>query len=133
MKNNKIKVFYTWEELISDVDKIEKEVRFLKFDFKNIYGVPRGGLIPAVILSHRLDLPMIYSAAKISDDTLIVDDISDTGETLKKIVKKNSIVATLWTTPLAKIEPNIYCKVKKPEEWIVFPFETLQSSKLDNK
>ena len=130
---NKKTIMYSWEQFFKDMDLLEKEIKFLNFNIKNIYGVPRGGLIPAVILSHRLNLPMIYSASKISDQTLIVDDISDTGKTLLKIKKNNNIIVTLWTTPHTKVEPYFYCSVLKKNEWVVFPFETLQSSKRDNK
>jgi hypoxanthine phosphoribosyltransferase len=130
MKNKKL-VHYGLVQMMEDIGKLEKELKFLNFNFKNIYGVPRGGLIIAVVLSHRLKLPLILSANKISDETLIVDDISDTGKTLKKIAKKNSIVATLWTTPHTKFKPNYYVNVLKKDEWVVFPFETIKSSKRD--
>ena len=46
----------------------------------------QGGLIPAVMLSHRLKIPLVKG--DIGPDTLIVDDICDSGETLDKFVKK---------------------------------------------
>ena len=75
------KQYLTWEEVDSLTDNIASQIRL---EFKNvdsIYGIPRGGLIPAVILSHKLGLP--YSD-KLTLTSLIVDDISDTGETLKE-------------------------------------------------
>ena len=124
MKNKKI-ILYTWSQLLEDIDNLERQLKFTASNYKNIYGVPRGGLIPAIMLSHRLNLPM---TTRISDATLIVDDISDTGKTLKKIASKKNIVVTLWITPHTKFEPFIYCRVLKKDEWVVFPFETLTSS-----
>ena len=71
------------------------------------------------------------SAKRISNETLIVDDISDTGKTLKKLAKKNSITATLWVTPHTKYKPTYFTRVLKKNEWVVFPFETPKSSKYD--
>lgn len=130
MKN---KIYYSWDQLEKDVNQITKELKFISYTFKNIYGVPRGGLILAVMLSHRLKIPLILTRARISKETLIVDDISDSGKTLKKVIKKGSVVATLWTTPHTKVVPYVYCNVLKKDEWVVFPFETLSSSKLDRK
>jgi len=130
MKN---KLFYSWEQLERDVDFLVKQLKFASYTHKNIYGVPRGGLVLAVILSHQLKLPLILTASKISNQTLIIDDISDTGKTLKKIMKKGSTVVTLWTTPHTKVVPDFYANVLKKDEWVVFPFETLETSKRDNK
>lgn len=132
MKGKKT-VLYSWDEFLKDIDTLEKEAKLLDFNFKNIYGVPRGGLIIAVILSHRLNLSVILQPTKISESTLIVDDISDTGKTLKKIASKKNIVMTLFVTPHTKFEPHFACKVLKADQWVVFPFETLKSSRKDNK
>jgi hypoxanthine phosphoribosyltransferase len=133
MKKNKQILLYRWDEFFAHIDEIEKQIRLIRSNFKNIYGVPRGGLIPATILSHRLNLPMIFSTTMISDSTLIVDDICDTGKTLKKIMRKNSTIIVLWLTSRSKIQPFYFNKVKGEDEpWIVFPWETLGSSKYDN-
>lgn len=122
-------IFYDWDELQFDIGELEKKLRLLNFTFKNIYGIPRGGLVIAVMLSHRLGIPLVMAKSKISDDTLIVDDISDTGKTLKKFIKRNNTVATLWVSPRTKTMPTVFCKVVPDNKWIVFPFETLASTK----
>ena len=71
------------------VDACEHIAKTIEKDYKdkidNIFGIPRGGLIPAVYLSHALDLPMV---AEVKDArTLVVDDIADEGKTLKKFNK----------------------------------------------
>lgn len=126
------KVFYSWDELTSDVDLLAEKLKPLKFNFKNIYGIPRGGTIIAIMLSHRLNLPVVFLRGKVSNDTLIVDDVSHTGSSLKKIVNKNHTVVTLWASEKTKVVPSYFCNVLLDNEWIVFPFETLLSSKRDN-
>ncbi len=113
------------------MDEITDVVKPLKFNFTNIYGVPRGGLFMALLLSYRLKLPIILQQSKISDRTLIVDDISDTGKTLTKVMKKNSMIITLWSSTKTKVHPYHVCRTMI-NDWVVFPWETLTSSKRDN-
>ena len=122
-QHTKNKYFYTWNTFIEDTDFLANNLASLKFNFKNIYGIPRGGLILATILSHKLELPLILSSSKISAETLVVDDISDSGKTLEKIIKnKHVIVATLWTTENTKVTPYVWCRIKTTK-WIIFPWE----------
>lgn len=127
------KYFYAWAQMYWDCKDLARKLKPIKFNFTNIYGVPRGGLIVAVILSHLLDLPVILDKKQITKNTLLVDDISDSGETLKKILKlkKPKAILTLWANPVSKVFPDYYMKLKSEDSWIVFPWETLSSSKYD--
>jgi len=53
-------------------------------------------------------------------DTLIVDDIADTGETLKNYEK--FFIATLYYHKQSIVKPNIWIYEKK-DQWIQFPWE----------
>lgn len=89
--------------------------------FDNIYGVPRGGLVIAVYLSHLLDLPVVDSIR--DGRTLIVDDIADTGKTLVELDKfKYSKIATLYYHEQSMIYPDIWVYLKT-DKWIQFPWE----------
>ena len=131
MRNKKY--YYSWIQLHEDVNELAKILKPVKFNYTNIYGIPRGGLIVAVILSHLLDLPVILDKKLITKNTLVVDDINDSGETLKKILKlkKPKSVLTVWLNPLSKSHSDYFIKIKN-DEWVVFPWETLKSSKYDN-
>ena len=98
---------------------------------KSIYGVPRGGLVVAVMLSHRLNLPLTN---KINSKVLIVDDISDRGDTLTKLEEKEKVnfVATLITRTRSKFWPDFTAKLTSDKDFYVFPWETIQSAKRDN-
>ena len=89
-------------------------------DIKSIYGIPRGGLVVAVRLSHMLDLPMILNPLEIQPHTLVVDDIADSGKTLKKF--KGRVIATLYYNEKSAVIPN-YWIFKKKHRWIDFPWE----------
>ena len=47
----------------------------------SVTGIARGGLIPAVMVSHKLDLPYVDA---VGPNTLVIDDIADSGVTLEK-------------------------------------------------
>lgn len=60
--------------------------------FDAIIGIPRGGLIPAVFLSHALKVPMVTNLDTVhsGQKILIVDEICDTGKTLMKVAEYNN-------------------------------------------
>ena len=69
--------YFTWSEFDKSVDYISDQCQ--SWELSGIYGVPRGGLILAVALSHKLDIKLIEKPSK---NSLIVDDIFETGLTL---------------------------------------------------
>lgn len=99
---------------------------------KNIYGIPRGGLILATILSHRLNLPIIFDKTKIKQHTLIVDDLADTGRTFRNLTRNKIRI----TAALIKKEDSIFtptfCELEHIKTWVQFPWETDSSSRYDN-
>ena len=111
--------FIDWEVVGLMIESLAKQIKKRKLKFDGIYGVPRGGLPIAVALSHRLNLPLLMYP---TDKTLVVDDISDTGRTLKS--HKNKKIATLFSTKWTKTKPDWFesYKVNK-KDWIVFPWE----------
>jgi hypoxanthine phosphoribosyltransferase len=91
-------------------------------NIENIYGVPRGGLVVAVYISHLLDdLPIVLRATDTDrGKTLIVDDIADTGKTLRKFTGYK--IATIYYHKQSIIKPDIWI-YQKVRQWIVFPWE----------
>ena len=82
-----------------------------------------------------MNKPLLLNRDFITQTTLVVDDISDTGKTLRRIALDSKIkfpTATLWVDKKTKFEPTFFCRAKKQNEWIIFPFETLKTSKRDN-
>ena len=112
-------------------EDVVKIANFLKSKhIRKIYGVPRGGLIPAVMLSHLLDIPLILNKEEIDGETVIIDDIVDTGKTISKL-PQNGLLTSLFYKPHSKVIPDFYARKARNDEWIVFPFETEESSKYD--
>jgi len=126
------KLYMNWQMFDRAITKIAADVA-LKFpNTKVIYGIPRNGLILAVAISHRLNIPIIQEL-RVRDgyelsEVLVVDDVSDTGKTLGKYV--GIPTATLYFKPkTSKKKPDIY--VYETDRLIVFPWETEESAKAD--
>lgn len=123
-----MKEYVTWEQVEEFIDSVKKE---LGTTFSGVYGLPRGGLVLAVMISHRFGIPMLMSPAP---NCLIVDDICDSGESLLHYVRNSSgtsdnyytdgyEIATMYYKENAlDITPNYY-KYLKEDKWIVFPWE----------
>lgn len=115
------KIFVTWKHVTAILHEIRTFVDGEKFD--GIYGIPRGGLIPAVMLSHLTGLPMLLHPTK---ESLIIDDIYDTGKTIDSI-PHGTKVCLFWNNDIHE-EPNIYGYVASNGKWVVFPWETNEST-----
>lgn len=114
------KEYLTWEEFDQMAIQIANDLRKKNIQFSNIYGIPRGGLILAVRLSHLLSKDLILNEKDNSKLSLIVDDISDSGRTLEHF--KNNKKVTLYYKEGSIVIPDIWIK-KKTVDWIVFPWE----------
>ncbi len=126
----------TWNELEILTRSLAEQVKsFIKgYEQVFIYGEPRGGLIPAVLLSHELQLPLITDLKKLSvrEKTLLlyIDDLIETGETAHRAVTDIQFrYPHVKTTPLflfhkQPLEPkHIYAEKANLNEWILFPWE----------
>ena len=129
------KIYLTWEQVDSLVEELATQVEKEFSNTTHIYGIPRGGLIPAVMLSHRLGIPLITKLGHETLTTLIVDDISDSGETLK--FWEGLTTAVLLHKPHTSCAvPTIYGSIHSSDAWIIYPWErkdaeTIQGYKLD--
>ena len=118
------RVEYSWEDVGSYVQEVCE--KYKNIGLCGVYGVPRGGIILAVLISHGLDVPMLFSPAA---GCLIVDDICDTGETLVHYYKNSSAmekpkyhITTMIYKENSLVKPEYYWD-KKYDSWVVFPWE----------
>lgn len=129
----KEKIFLSWEDIEKMIEKLYYKIQLSHPQISSITGLPRGGLIPAVMLSHKLNIPFInaeelnlYNKPKFSlkdKSILVIDDICDSGKTLQYIIPKY-LTATLYHKPnVSTVTPDIYCSEVKENEWIVYPWE----------
>ena len=125
------KTFISWSEYELYIDRIADWVKYkCDEDIGAIYGLPRGGLPIAVSLSHRLDLPILmnYYDRKLATrkKILVVDDIADTGHTLKDFDSPHNIICTMHYHQDSITRPDFFC-TEKGDDWIVYPWETEDS------
>ena len=117
--------YFTWSEFDNAVEDIASKCRFL--EFSGIYGVPRGGLCLAVALSHKLKINLISEPKK---NSLIVDDVYETGLTLKTF---KDVEGAMFFVLFSKSKPKWWNSVfiSEKNEWIVFPWEDRFNSQTD--
>ena len=111
-----------------------------------IVGLSRGGLIPAVILSHKLGLPArpIEYSSKVGNGSglnennipewfvdapyvIVVDDIADTGATFREInefrFSENTTFVSLFKSTRCTAHVDFYGVMCDEKAWIDMPWE----------
>ncbi len=141
----------SWDQIYGLLLKLAEAVRKSEFEPDLIVGVSRGGWIPARIMSDLLENPKLanvtaefyvglaetknepiitqpVSVSVKAKRVLVVDDLADTGESLKLVnshLKKHGAsevkIATIYYKPWSIIVPHYY--EKETRCWIVFPWE----------
>ena len=113
------KIYVNWREYGLMIDSLIEKVKKNGIQFDGVYGVPRGGLVIALAFSHSLNLSILLYP---TNESLVVDDISDNGITLQNI--KHKKIATLYTTKWTITTPNYWIQEKlNKQDWIVYPYE----------
>jgi len=141
----------TWNQIYEMLLKLAGKIRENGFKPGVIVGVSRGGWPPARVLSDLLGNPNLanvktefylgvaetkgeptltqpVSMSVAVKKVLIVDEVADTGKSLKlvkeHIIEKGAVeakVATVYYKPWSIIIPDYYGK--ETSRWIVFPWE----------
>lgn len=115
----------TWSQFDLAVKEITS--RFASHSFIGVYGVPRGGVCFAVALSHSLSLPWLTEP---KDGCLVVDDVYETGQTLRAIREKVDATFVVW---MSKYSPEWWntATTVSPDQWLVFPWEEFSLAEED--
>ena len=126
MEQNFNKRFITWEYIDAAIENIAAQISSSNYDIKHVYGMPRGGLIPVVMLSHKLSIPLFKPGMIIDNTTLVVDNICDSGTTMYNYWKYGIPFTTIHTKLTASVQPTFFHEVIG-DEWIVYPWERADS------
>ncbi len=128
------KVIISWSEVEALAEACAAVLEYKLYKpsrkFINIYAIPRGGLIPAVLVSHKME--RLRSYVHILDfgyipkleNAVILDDIYDTGATLDPLIQISP--DTVFCTLTHKKENGhilFQGRYITPEKWLVFPWE----------
>lgn len=103
----------TWEK----VEDLAAQLagRWVDAPVTAVYGVPRGGITPAVMVARHLRLPLVEAPTA---DTLVVDDLVDSGATAARFT------GFPFDALLRKPTSPFYDGMPVADGWVVFPWET---------
>lgn len=135
-----------WETIAELCSLIALRVACSSRPIDKVIGLARGGVIPGSLIARKLEVEFIAVAAQSYDENnirgelkiaghqvpgdnfLVVDDICDSGHTLKAMVDLYSDKEVQTASLIYKENdlhvPNYYGKLVDDESWIIFPWET---------
>lgn len=100
-----------------------------------VYGIPRGGLIPATIISHALEKErptrLVTSLDHLDPSDwhrlVIVDELVDSGDTIKSLKTRfpEAITVALYQRHSARYSADVVGHIVENDDWLVFPWEKL--------
>lgn len=104
----------TWQDVENRIDDFLRNP--LQATPKAVYGIPRGGIPVALLISQKLKIPILEQlppseSIGYNSDILIVDDIIDSGATRDRYPQYY-----FWT---------VWDKAVDGEEWVEFPWERM--------
>lgn len=142
-KENDIKVYLTWDQVDTCINRIIRDIKKSDHEINAVYGVDRGGNIPATIIAYKLGVPFEILGKNEKyyntedpvwewefENALIIDDVCDNGNTFNSIMDylkahhagDNILTAALYVKPWATF--NVDFIGASSEDWVCFPWET---------
>jgi xanthine phosphoribosyltransferase len=135
----------TWDEMQRDAALLAAQLA-PNTRWRGIVAVARGGLIPAALVSRALGIRLVESIAVASyegeqigtptllkspgaagdgEDWLVVDDLVDTGTTMRVVreILPKAYVAVLYAKPLGRSAADSVVRMFPQHSWIDFPWE----------
>jgi len=134
------KRYVSWNEIDELVNSLTQQIAQSGIQFENIFGLQRGGLIPAVMVSHKLGIPM--TKGTISPNTLIIDDICDSGVTFANFFETHqkeyafpfnlNFACLHYKQQTSVFKPTFYSSIWNSNDWIVYPWEREDSNTIQD-
>ena len=118
----------SWQQFDQAVSSLAEQ--FMGRGCSGVFGVPRGGLCLAVALSHALERPLLLEPAA---DALIVDDVYETGRTLKAL--REQFPDASFAVWVSKCQPRWWTtvEVSSANDWLIFPWESRERAAADER
>jgi hypothetical protein len=150
---------YTWEDIQTLCSTLARKIKDSGYIPDVIVAVARGGWVPARLLCDFLDIRELYSVktehwgvvatpdgeARLTQPlnidlkgkkVLVVDDVADTGETIKVVIDhvkdfspKDIKVAVVDYKRTSKFIPDFYAAEMEEWRWIVYPWSLREDIK----
>ncbi len=141
--------FVSWDEIQFLCRALAERIHADYPDITKMLAITRGGLFPAGILARELNIKQIETVgvesyagkeqgeirllkpfdSGFSENVLVVDDLADTGNTLKYLQNslKNPIIVTLFVKPQGQNLVDYYAEVVPQTTWVRFPWDTARA------
>jgi xanthine phosphoribosyltransferase len=137
----------SWDEFHKDVKELAKIIKDKDVKYNRLVAVARGGYLPAGILAYELNARDIESIsvqtydgenqrdkkdAKVvsyidgdGEGCLIIDDLVDTGGTIKILKAKypKATFASVYVKEKSKDIIDLYTRQTPSDKWIMFPWD----------
>jgi len=153
MEKDKFQVL-SWDEFYWDIFDLGKKIK-KSYQADILIAVARGGWVVGRIISDLLEIdrvasigvkfykginsrnerPVITQPLSIdvkNQKVLIVDDIADTGETVKIVREyvlkgepKDVKIAVVYLKPWCRVKVDFF--IKETDKWVVFPYEQMET------
>lgn len=150
-------LYVSWDEYHAHIEKLALKVHQSGWEFDQILCLARGGMRPGDVLSRVFDRPLAIMSTssyradhgtqqghldiarfittpkgEIAGKVLLVDDLADSGVTLKAVVDKlrndyspitELRTAVIWVKGVSSFTPDYYVDFLPTSPWIHQPFE----------
>ena len=118
------KKIVSWEEVESYIQQLIAHVKEKGLKPSGVYGLPRAGLVYAVMVSYHMNIPLLMAP---TEGCIIIDDIADSGRTLSHFTNNDTqfnkyFITTMYYHTRSIVKPDFYV-AEKGDAWIVFPYE----------
>lgn len=146
--------YVTWDEVQEHCRAIAADILAMDRRFDKMLVITRGGMFPAGILARELEIrrienicvdtydlkesqkiktPVVLKPAadEFMSRVLIVDDLADTGTTLKMIreMTQDSLVVTIFAKPAGESLVDLFREKVAQNVWVRFPWDTEKGSR----
>jgi hypoxanthine phosphoribosyltransferase len=157
-------LYVSWDEYHLLIERLALKVHNSGWEFDQIVCLARGGMRPGDVLSRVFDKPLAIMSTssyraeggtiqgrldlakyitmpkgELAGRVLLVDDLADSGVTLKAVVERlrglPSIAdlrsAVIWTKAVSSYTPDYYVEMLATSPWIHQPFEDYDNLRPD--
>ena len=150
-------MYVSWDEYHALIEKLALKIYKSGWEFDQILCLARGGTRPGDVLSRVFDRPLAIMSTssygsganaersrveiahyitmprgELSGRVLLVDDLADSGETLRAVADRlragplnisELLTAVIWVKGISTVLPDYYVEMLPSSPWIHQPFE----------
>jgi uncharacterized protein len=126
-------LYVSWDEYHLLIERLALKVHGSGWQFDQILCLARGGMRPGDVLSR------VFDKGELAGRVLLVDDLADTGHTLRAVVDRlrgmPSIAelraAVIWVKGVSTYVPDYHVETLPTSPWIHQPFEEYDNLRPD--